>query len=161
MPPVAEGERIEEMILVMEDLDRGGEEEIQLRNDGDVPAIEHPSDQVLCYPEGMVESDGIIEIRDDGVFQPIRRSFSMDSFHRGRVSIADVLQMSMEDEFLAAKDHGSLVGIGSSGGEHGKASSRTRGLHCVMSPVPMKRSFSSGRFGFTRNGRGRGCVLPV
>ncbi|KAG1354269.1 E3 ubiquitin-protein ligase [Cocos nucifera] len=164
MPAVAEGEHLEEMVVVIEDLDRGGEEETQLRNDGDVPAMERPS-QVLCNLERTrEESDSIIEIRDGGVFQPIRRSFSMDSLHRGRVSIADVLQMSMEDEFFAAKEDGSLVGIGSSrrcGGEQSKASNRTRGLHCVMSPVPMKRSSSSGRFCFTRHGRGRGCVLPV
>ncbi|XP_008796281.3 E3 ubiquitin-protein ligase Os04g0590900 [Phoenix dactylifera] len=160
---VAEGERIEEMAVVLEDPDRGGEEEIRLRNDGDVPAKGHPS-QVLGNPERMAESDRIIEIRDDGVFQPLRRSFSMDSSHRGRPSIADVLLMSMEDEFLAAQDHESLVGVGSSrrcGREHSKAGSRTRGLHCVMSPVPMKRSVSSGRFCFAGHGRGRGSVLPV
>ncbi|XP_008786322.2 E3 ubiquitin-protein ligase Os04g0590900-like [Phoenix dactylifera] len=157
--PAAEGERgFEETAAAVEDLDGGGQEEIQLRNHGDLPPKEHPS-RILCDLERMEESDTIIEV-GDGAVQPIRRSFSMDFSHRGRVSIADVLQTSMEDELLAAKDHGFLVGIGSSrrcGGEH----CRTRVLPRVMSPVPMKRSFSSERFCFTRHGRGSSSILPV
>lgn len=67
--------------------------------------------------------------------------------YNGRVSIADVLQMSMEEEYMAAKNSG-LVG-------------RNRGLNCVMRTVRMKRSVSNGRFFNGRQGRGRSFLLPV
>ncbi|KAM0934142.1 putative transcription factor C2H2 family [Dioscorea sansibarensis] len=92
---------------------------------------------------------------EDETVQVIRRSFSMDSSssssHRGRVSIADVLRLSIDDvdEFARLENKGS-------------SSNRiSRGLHCVMSPVPMKRSFSSGRFCFTRHAREKTSVLPL
>ncbi|KAG1362045.1 E3 ubiquitin-protein ligase [Cocos nucifera] len=158
--PVAEGERsIEDMAVVIEDLDGRGQADIQPRNDDEIPPKDHPS-RILCDLERMEEGDGIIEVGDDAV-QPIRRSFSMDSSHRGRVSIAGVLQKSMEDELLAAaEDHGFPAGIGSStrcGEEHCRAGGSRR----VMSPVPMKRSVSSERFCFTRQGRGGSSILPV
>ncbi|XP_072955636.1 E3 ubiquitin-protein ligase Os04g0590900-like [Typha angustifolia] len=141
-----------EMVVIVEDLASGIEEETHLVNDGDEPKSER-----------MEDANSIVEIRDGGI-QPIRRSFSVDS-QLFRLSIADVLQISMEDELSAAKEQGLLGGVGSSArrwpGEHSKDSSRSRGLHCVMSPVPMKRSFSSGRFCFNGYGKGRNPLLPM
>ncbi|XP_010273154.1 PREDICTED: RING-H2 finger protein ATL52-like [Nelumbo nucifera] len=96
--------------------------------------------------------------------QQIRRSVSMDSSCQGRLSIADILSIR-EDVDSQEEDHRITVGAGSSkqgGGSFGKSSSnRNRVLHCVMSPVAMKRSFSSGRFMLTRHGRGRNSIIPL
>ncbi|ONK72209.1 uncharacterized protein A4U43_C04F16970 [Asparagus officinalis] len=148
LPPSSEGnnaggERSEETILTIEDL---GEETSSGSDD-----------------DGSKENSGgdhdVIEIRDDeegGVQEPSRR---------GRVSVADILQLSMEEEFMVAKDEGVFVDSGSSsrgrGENSGKGCSRSRSLHSVMSPVRMKRSVSSGRFRFARQGKVRSSVLPV
>ena len=100
----------------------------------------------------------VIEIRDEG-YDSIRRTVSMDhSFQRGSgLSIADVLHVNQEHE-------GCSNGAGpskNSRGESSKSSYRRKVLHCVLSPIAMKRSFSSGRFSLSRNGRGRQWVLPV
>lgn len=107
----------------------------------------------------------IIEIGDesegnDDAGPRIRRSLSMHSDRDGgmRMSIADILQLSMEDELMVAKESGLLVaGPGTS--------QRSLGLHSKdhgrfnVLPVPMKRSLSGGRL--FRNGRGRDSVLPI
>ena len=100
----------------------------------------------------------VIEIRDEG-YDSIRRTVSMDhSFQRGSgLSITDVLHVNQEHE-------GCSNGAGpskNSRGESSKSSYRRRVLHCVLSPIAMKRSFSSGRFSLSRNGRGKQWVLPV
>ena len=100
----------------------------------------------------------VIEIRDEG-YDSIRRTVSMDhSFQRGSgLSITDVLHVNQEHK-------GCSNGAGpskNSRGEISKSSYRRRVLHCVLSPIAMKRSFSSGRFSLTRNGRGKQWVLPV
>ncbi|XP_068634880.1 E3 ubiquitin-protein ligase Os04g0590900-like [Aristolochia californica] len=110
----------------------------------------------------LEERDSIIEIRDETV-QPIRRSISMDHSRPEHISIADVLEMSMDDE-IQLKDERLSEGEGSSRTsvrEHSKGNNRNRALHSVMSPIPMKRSSSNGRFSSTRNGRERGSVLPM
>ncbi|PIA58568.1 hypothetical protein AQUCO_00500475v1 [Aquilegia coerulea] len=106
---------------------------------------------------GSNNRDIIIEIKDEGV-QPIRRSLSMDSSTHDRVSVADILSTSEEDDsdidinqYQAGAQSSSKYRVG----EHSKSKYRTRVLHCVSSPTPMKRSVSSGRFSFTRQGRGR------
>jgi Ring finger domain len=112
---------------------------------------------------GNVED--IVEIGDESegnndAGPRIRRSLSMDSDRDGgtRMSIADILQLSMEDELMAAKESGLLVtGPGSSGmnlGMHSKDHMRFSVL-----AVPMKRSLSGGRL--FRNGRGRDSTLPI
>lgn len=111
----------------------------------------------------------LIEIRDsdeDYEFN-ILRSVSMDhSFQNGRLSVADVLHMNQEEEDSHVEGCSS-GGVGPSKrlsrGESSKSSSSHRRsvLHCVLSPIAMKRSFSSRRFSFSRNGRGRQGILPV
>ncbi|TKY70027.1 E3 ubiquitin-protein ligase RNF38/44 [Spatholobus suberectus] len=100
----------------------------------------------------------VIEIRDEG-YDSIRRSVSMDhSFQSGRgLSVADVLHVNQEHEECS---NGAGPSKGSRG-ESSKSSYRRRVLHCVLSPIAMKRSFSSGRFSLSRSGRGRQGVLPV
>lgn len=109
------------------------------------------------------ERDTIIEIRDEEMRQ-IRRSFSMDSFQH-RISIADVLMMSMEEDRWAInkQEHQFSADVGSSKhcGRDGKINSKSRVLNCVMSPTAMKRSSSSGRFLLTRQGRGRNTAAPI
>ncbi|XP_027912002.1 RING-H2 finger protein ATL52-like [Vigna unguiculata] len=100
----------------------------------------------------------VIEIRDEE-YDSIRRTVSMDhSFQRGSgLSVADVLHLNQERE-------GCSNGAGPSKcsrGESSKSSHRRRVLHYVLSPITMKRSFSSGRFSLSRNGRGRQWVLPL
>ena len=46
-------------------------------------------------------------------------------------------------------------------GESSKSSYTRTVLHCVLSPIAMKRSFSSGRFSLTINGKGKQWVLPI
>ncbi|XP_020217631.1 E3 ubiquitin-protein ligase Os04g0590900 [Cajanus cajan] len=93
----------------------------------------------------------VIEIRDGG-YDSIRRTVSMDhSFQSGTgLSVGDVLHVHQEPS------KGS-----NSRGESSKSSYRRRVLHCVLSPIAMKRSFSSGRFSLSRSGRGRQGILPV
>ncbi|WOK96121.1 hypothetical protein Cni_G04828 [Canna indica] len=88
-----------------------------------------------------MESHAIAEIRDYD-FQRLRRSSSMGSLRRGRDSMMEV----SSEEFVDARDNG--------GEQVEEGSSRNRSLR-------MKRSFSSGRFGFSRNGRGRSAILPI
>ncbi|KAJ3707023.1 hypothetical protein LUZ61_010728 [Rhynchospora tenuis] len=110
--------------------------------------------------EEIIEIADESEGHDDDVGPRIRRSLSMDSDRDvgTRMSIADVLQLSMEDEMMVAKESGLLVtGLGTSRrslGPHNKDQGRFNVL-----PLPMKRSFSSGRL--LRNGRGRDSVLPI
>jgi Ring finger domain len=107
----------------------------------------------------------IIEIGDesegnDNVGPRIRRSLSMDSDRESgtRISIADILQLSMEDELMVAKESGLLVtGPGSS--RRNLEPHRKDHMRFNVLPVPMKRSLSGGRL--FRNGRGRECVLPI
>ncbi|KAK7309630.1 hypothetical protein RJT34_06516 [Clitoria ternatea] len=102
----------------------------------------------------------VIEIRDED-YESIMRSVSMD--HRGSsvLSVADVLHVNQEQEECSNGASTSTYKGSSSRGESGKSSYKRRVLHCVLSPIAMKRSFSSGRFSFSRNGRGRHGILPV
>ncbi|CAL9162938.1 unnamed protein product [Musa hybrid cultivar] len=127
----------------------GGEEENQLENKIEV------SPQTHGNLEGM-ESNAIVEIRDCD-FQTLGRSASMGSLHRGG-------EVSMMDEFVAAKENGVWIGTTSSTGRGGgdlKDNSRNSRPQLVVSTAQMKRSFSSGRFGMSRNGRGRNAILPI
>ncbi|XP_019056071.1 PREDICTED: E3 ubiquitin-protein ligase Os04g0590900 [Nelumbo nucifera] len=108
------------------------------------------------------QRDTIIEIRDEG-FQKIRRSVSMDSSCQGRLSIADMLCMS-QDEDSQEEDNQLPAEVGSSKqswGEHSKSNSKNRVLLCITSPIAMKRSFSSGRFMLTRHGRGKDSIISM
>ncbi|KAF5182868.1 Ring-h2 finger protein [Thalictrum thalictroides] len=145
------------VVVMVEDTESRNEEsqEINLPNEA-VPKIHS---RALSDVGGSDNKDIIIEIKDLGL-QPIRRSLSMDSSSQGRVSLADILILSTSEEDDSDIDiHQYQVGVESSSkhrvGERSKSKYRTSALHCVSSPTPMKRSLSSGRFLFTRQGRGR------
>ncbi|KAK7307314.1 hypothetical protein VNO77_40255 [Canavalia gladiata] len=98
----------------------------------------------------------IIEIRDED-YDSIIRSVSMDHSFQNGLSVSDAMHLNQEQE-------GCSTGVGSSKGSRGessKSSYRRKVLHCVLSPIAMKRSFSSGRFSLSRNGRGRYGILPI
>uniref|UniRef100_A0A9I9CGW0 RING-type E3 ubiquitin transferase n=1 Tax=Cucumis melo TaxID=3656 RepID=A0A9I9CGW0_CUCME len=110
----------------------------------------------------LEKRDTTIELRD-GRLQQIRRSISMDHCSQNRLIIADVLRLN-EDEFGGIDEAGSSGDVGSSKhsvGEDSRSSHRKRILHCVMSPVSMKRSFSSGRLSLTKHGREHRGIAPV
>ncbi|KOM25646.1 hypothetical protein LR48_Vigan148s001000 [Vigna angularis] len=122
------------------------------------PVIELTALRALSDLGNLRGRHSVIEIRDEE-YDSIRRTVSMDhSFQRGNgLSVADVLHLNQERE-------GCSNGAGPSKGSRGessKSSHRRRVLHYVLSPITMKRSFSSGRFSLSRNGRGRQWVLPV
>ncbi|KAI3845976.1 hypothetical protein MKW92_039230 [Papaver armeniacum] len=113
-------------------------------------------------------NDTIIEIRDEAGVQQIRRSISMGDMSRGdRLSIADILCDNQDERYHhdshITEEHGGFQeGTESSSRKQNVGSTanklihtRSKVLHCVMSPVTMKRSTSSGgRFLFsTRHGR--------
>lgn len=101
---------------------------------------------------------------DEG--EQIRRSVSMDCMSRGRLSIADVLRIDqdeedqMMEEIIKFRDD-----VGTSKQPNicmiSRSRNRKRVLHCVSSPAIVKRSFSSGRFLFSKNERGRNIVIPL
>ncbi|KAL1315749.1 hypothetical protein AAHE18_15G008500 [Arachis hypogaea] len=102
------------------------------------------------------------ELRDEDYYESIRRSVSMDhSFQNGvTLSVADVLHMNHDQD--SNEEVGTSKRSSSSMGESSKSSYRRRVLHCVLSPISMKRSFSGGRFSLSgRNGRGRQGILPL
>ncbi|PKA60020.1 E3 ubiquitin-protein ligase [Apostasia shenzhenica] len=110
-----------------------------------------------------IEDVGRSEREEDN--EEIMRSLSTCSSHRGRISIAEAMQIGVEEEITAAAEQGfaacdALSGR-SGGAEVGKGPGRSRGLHCVMSPVRMKRSSSIGRSFFARQGRGKNSLLPA
>ncbi|KAF8379066.1 hypothetical protein HHK36_028493 [Tetracentron sinense] len=145
------------VVAVLEDLERvGSGEEV---SDSAVSKI--PSRDLRDFGDPD-ERDTIIEIRNGG-FQQIRRSVSMDFSCQGRISIADILRINDDDDY-EMDNPGFQTVVGSSkrhGEEHSKSNNRSRVMHCVMSPVAMKRSYSSGRFLFTGHERGRNVVIPM
>ncbi|WOL16667.1 hypothetical protein Cni_G25455 [Canna indica] len=131
---VEEIPRANETVLVVEDDVISTEEEMDSESSSSNDAAK----------ETNMEMDAIVEIRDDDELQPC-----------GRVSIADVLRMSIEEELIAAKESGVWVGTSSSRRVPGADHRRHRVLHGVMSTVPMKRSISNGRCCLTRHLKGR------
>ncbi|KAJ3680663.1 hypothetical protein LUZ60_016941 [Juncus effusus] len=116
------------------------------------------------YTENNIDTDVNTDTTNGGneeeIIEVSDRELEMDSNHASgaRVSIADVLQLSMEEELMLAKEHGLLVT--SAGSSRGKE--KVRALHSVMSgPVPMKRSLSSGRMLRNVRGRERDDVIPM
>lgn len=110
--------------------------------------------------EGDQRTDAMEVGEEDA--ESVRRCLS--AAYRGRVSIADVLQMSMEEEYMVAKNCG-LVGEGGTWrrneGEQNSRSGRNRRLNCVIRTVRMKRSVSSERFFIGRQRRESTFLLPV
>ncbi|XP_004512518.1 RING-H2 finger protein ATL52-like [Cicer arietinum] len=106
----------------------------------------------------------VIEIRDNNEnYESIRRSFSMDhSFQSGHVMHMNHHEQDSQVEGSTSEVVGSSKRSRSEN-ENSKFNGYSRKvLHCVLSPIAMKRSFSSGRFFLSRSGRGRRLgVLPV
>ncbi|RZS01172.1 hypothetical protein BHM03_00030986 [Ensete ventricosum] len=137
--PAEDTERADEMVLTIE------EEETQPAGSSGDAANDPP--QIYCDPVAVEEADTIVEIGDEDTQLTGGRSFSMDAARGSRVSIADVLRRSMEDEVFVVSSSSSRRAAG----EH----SKVRGLHCALNPVLMKRSISNGRFRLTRHGKRR------
>ncbi|XVF11057.1 hypothetical protein REPUB_Repub07fG0236600 [Reevesia pubescens] len=101
--------------------------------------------------------DTVIEIREESYHQHMRRSVSMDHFCQTQVSVADILRMNQEEDTIVLEECQLSSGIAGPSkqlsAEASKVSNKIRVLNCVMNPVSMKRSFSSGRFFLTRQGR--------
>ncbi|GAA0187322.1 hypothetical protein LIER_34610 [Lithospermum erythrorhizon] len=101
--------------------------------------------------------------------QEVRRSVSMDNPFQGRLSIADILRAGDDDiENNHIRElHPFQVEVGTSRhpglgiGEASSSSNTNKALHYVMSPVRMKRSFSSGRLNFPKRGRGTSTIIPL
>ncbi|XP_068650849.1 E3 ubiquitin-protein ligase Os04g0590900-like [Aristolochia californica] len=146
--PANETQREENMVTAGEDLELG---RVEIERKTPVRALSN-----------LEERDSITEIREE-IIQPIRRSFSMDYSRPDHISIADVLEMSMEDEIHEKDERLSDVegSSRSSVGEDSKGYYKNRALRSVMSPIPMKKCSSSGRFSTIRHGRGTVSVLPM
>lgn len=126
------------------------------RVESKAPSLRAFSD--LCNLQGR---ERIIEIRDE-VCESIGRSVSMDYSFQNGFSIGDVLNMNEDEDSC---EEGCSMDVGSSKisqGESSKSRYKRRVLHCVMSPIAMKRSFSNGRFSLGKIDRGkRQGILPV
>ncbi|KAL6911858.1 hypothetical protein ACP4OV_000663 [Aristida adscensionis] len=155
-----------ELVLTIEDYSEQAREEPQSQsaarsNGGE--SQEAPKD----FPGRSEEASGIVEVREDGA-PPVMAS-SSDTHREGRMSIADVLQASLEDELIMARESGLLAGSsGSSRRWHGEHSKDTggrsgRALPDAGNPTPTtKRLPSVGRSCFSsKSGRGKDSVLPM
>ncbi|KAL5207542.1 hypothetical protein ABZP36_031977 [Zizania latifolia] len=115
-------------------------------------------------PGRSEDANGIAEIREDGALMPPARAPSSlsDTHREGRMSIADVLQASLEDELMVARESGLLAGpSGSSRRCHGEHSKEAGG-GCSGYPAATKRLAPAGRSCFSsRSGRGKDSVLPM
>lgn len=155
-----ETQRANENALVVQDTERvgGGGEEVDCL--GDHGNVSKDSLRAFSDLGNSEERDIVIEIRDERYDQSVRRSVSMDHSSHNRVLVADILSMN---EDVHEEEYCSSDGACSSkvlDREIGKACRRRGVLHCVMSPVAMKRSFSSGRFFLTKPGRERHPIIP-
>ncbi|KAK9144314.1 hypothetical protein Sjap_004217 [Stephania japonica] len=135
--------------------------ESQIENDHIVVPLQdletNGSDDATLHSNDVARmKDIVIEIRSDEAHL---------SSPRNRLSVADVLCISDdENPQIGYREH-DQVGIGSSSrqrlGEHSKSSYRSRVLNCVMSPVAMKRSSSNGRFLSPKHSRDGNIVIPM
>ncbi|KAK3182994.1 hypothetical protein Dsin_030280 [Dipteronia sinensis] len=153
-----------EEIAATQDRERdAGEEDHQemIHNNDLIPK----TPQVRAFSDlgNLQGRDIVIEIRDEGC-QEIRRSVSMDhSCQRSSVSIAQVLLMNQDDDVIEEEEFpcnhaGSSKQSSSSADDFVKCSHNKRKImHCVMNPVAMKRSISSGR----PQGRVRDAIVPL
>uniref|UniRef100_A0A0A9CP95 RING-type E3 ubiquitin transferase n=1 Tax=Arundo donax TaxID=35708 RepID=A0A0A9CP95_ARUDO len=151
-----------EVVVVMDDLEIMCEEQqnVGSSTDGD-------DREANGGPEGMDEADSKTEIREEE--SPSKRGPSSSYPNRdSRVSIADVLQATMEDELMAARESGLLAcGASTSRRCHGENSkewgrSSRRALQEAMDSVQMKRLPPAGQSCFSsKSGRGRDSDLPM
>ncbi|KAK3158786.1 hypothetical protein QOZ80_2AG0141570 [Eleusine coracana subsp. coracana] len=117
-------------------------------------------------PGRSEEASTVVEIKEDGLAAPMRTSSSLSDTHReGRMSIADVLQASLEDELIMARESGLLEGSsrrchGENSKDGGGRSSRT--LPDAANSVPSKKLPTAGRSCFSsKGGRGKDSDLPM
>ncbi|KAJ4847832.1 hypothetical protein Tsubulata_011787 [Turnera subulata] len=145
-------QQVHENAPVPQDMERVAGEEQILHNEGP------PKTPLRVFSDigHLQDRATIIEITEDG-HQHSRRSISMDHSCQGRTSIADILRMSQEDG--DQEDCQEDVGSSKHSAEINKHKRRV--LHCVLNPVTMKRSFSSGRFFLGRHGRVCHNISPV
>ncbi|KAE8723617.1 E3 ubiquitin-protein ligase [Hibiscus syriacus] len=101
------------------------------------PVTETPPGNEHLDDEQESQRDAVIHIREEDYVQQMRRSISMDHLCETQVSVAG------------------------QEGDSSKISSRMSVLQCVMNPAAMKRSFSSGRFFLSRQGRVRDLSIPL
>ncbi|XP_047070679.1 E3 ubiquitin-protein ligase Os04g0590900-like [Lolium rigidum] len=155
-PPGQSGRGTHEVVVVIEDLENMCEEQ-QDSGSGSVDSDDH---EVKDGPEGMEEANCIAEIREEGVPPKMGCSSSSNLQRDSRMSIADVLQSTMEDELIAARQSGLLAGDHGTSrrcrGEnsHGRSRSR-RALQDAPDSLPMKRLPPSGRSCLSsKSGRG-------
>jgi hypothetical protein len=152
-----------ELVLTIEDYSEQTRDEPQNQNAASGNGggrQEAPKD---C-PGRSEEASGIVEIKEDGA-PPVRASSSLSDTHReGRMSIADVLQASLEDELIMARESGLLAdSSGSSRRCHGEHSNKDGGRSGPRAlPDAAKRLPSVGRSCFSsRSGRGKDSDLPM
>ncbi|OEL24807.1 E3 ubiquitin-protein ligase [Dichanthelium oligosanthes] len=154
-----------EVVVVMDDLEIMCEEQHSVAGsttDGDdQEANGGPAEETD-------EADSKAEIREECPPPPRRGPSSSAANHDSRMSIADVLQASMEDELTAARESGLLAGgAGTSRRCHGENSkewgrSSRRALQDAMDSVQMKRLPPAGRSCFSsKSARGRDSDLPM
>ncbi|CAK7356122.1 unnamed protein product [Dovyalis caffra] len=168
-PPVTEtlqgndslqdSQRANENVAVTQDTERVARDEQVMQNPAGAPKTPL---RVFSDLGNLEERDTIIEMRDIDGYQRIRRSVSMDHPCQSHASVADILQTN-QDEVVQVEDCSGEVGSSKHSAEVSKCmSSSRRVMHCVLNPVTMKRSFSSGRFFLTGHGRRvRETISPV
>lgn len=155
-----------EVVVVMDDLEIMCEEQQSVAGSSDGDDQEANGGTA----EGMdEEGDSKAEIREECPSPPKRGPSSSDPNPDSRMSIADVLQASMEDELMAARESVLLAagGAGTSRRCHGENSkewgrSSRRALQDSVNSVPAKRLQPAGRPCFSsKSGRGRVSDLPM
>ncbi|KAB5564231.1 hypothetical protein DKX38_004285 [Salix brachista] len=143
---------------VTQDAERVASDERAIQNHAGAPKT--PS-RVSGDLGNLEERDIVIEMRDIDRYRRFRRSFSMDHPCQSHTPIAEIIRMN-QDEFVPVEDCSGDVGSSGHSAEIRKCmSSSRRVLHCVLNPVAMKRSFSSGRLFLTGHGRVRDTISLV
>ncbi|KAL2344212.1 hypothetical protein Fmac_005497 [Flemingia macrophylla] len=94
----------------------------------------------------------VIEIRDEACESIGSGSVSVDH------SLQSVLQLQVNEVEGCSTEAGPSK---RSQRENSKYRYKTRVLHCVLSPIAMKRSFNSGRYSVTKSGRRRHGTIPI
>ncbi|KAG2568378.1 E3 ubiquitin-protein ligase Os04g0590900-like [Panicum virgatum] len=157
-----------EVVVVMDDLEIMCEEQQSVAGSSDGDDHQEANGRPA---EGMDEADSKAEIREECSPPPTLRRVPSPSDANPdiRMSIAEVLQASMEDELVAARESGLLAGgtAGTSRGCHGENSkewgrSNRRASQDAMDSVATRRLPPAGRSCFSsKSGRGRDPDLPM
>ncbi|XAR54802.1 hypothetical protein NMG60_11030105 [Bertholletia excelsa] len=120
-----------------------------------------PPPQLASPSAPVVESSPEPETAGDEIFKSPVRVLSELGSSEHRDTIIEIVEESEEGNTRSMSMDFGVPRADLSKCVHGRA----RSLHCVMSPVLMKRSSSSssssGRFSFHRRGRGRNTVISV